>query len=285
MKRNDPARDDRPGRTRSRRHTKLAAKADRHALYERAVQDPEADVDTMARLYKRFRKKEPKVFKEDFCGTGLLSTTWARSKKDRKAIGVDLCGETLAWGREHNVQAAGADVARRVKLIEANVLDGKGGKADITCALNFSYSCLKQRADLLRYFKVVRKGLAPDGVFVLDVLGGTEAMGEDENLHDLGDFTYRWEQAAFDPLTHDMVCHIHFDFPDGSSISPAFSYDWRLWTMPELCDLLREAGFSAVHRLWEKTDADNEGTGAFYEPKPLSVENQESWWTYLVAER
>jgi hypothetical protein len=30
-----------------------------------------------------------------------------------------------------------------------------------------------------------------------------------------------------------LVCHIHFDFEDGSRLERAFSYDWRLWSLPE----------------------------------------------------
>lgn len=282
-KREELARTKRPRKTRPRRRQTLASKADRHRLYERAVQDPDVDAEVLGKLYRRFRKSEPKVLREDFCGTGLLATTWAKGKKGRRSIGIDLDRPTLQWGRHNHVEAAGPDVAGRVQLIEANVLDGKGGKADISCALNFSYQVFKQRPDLLRYFKAARKCLKPSGIFVLDVLGGSEAMGEDENVHDMGDFTYRWEQALFDPLTHEFECHIHFEFPDGSKISPAFSYFWRLWTVPELTDLLYEAGFSTVRRLWERTDRKGDGTGVFYEPK--RVENQESWWTYLVAER
>jgi SAM-dependent methyltransferase len=283
-KREEAGKKDRSAKKRRRRGKRTQAqKADRHLLYERAVQDPEVDAKTLAKIYRRYRNKDAKVLREDFCGTGLLSTTWTKAKKSRRAIGIDLDAPTLEWGRKHHVKAAGKNVAKRVQLLEANVLDGTGAKADICAALNFSYQTFKQRDVLLKYFKMVRRRLKSDGIFVLDVLGGTEAMGEDENVHDLGDFTYRWEQASFDPLTHDFECHIHFEFADGSKISPAFTYIWRLWTMPELTDLLMEAGFSAVHRLWEKTDRKGEGTGAFYEPK--RVENQESWWTYLVAER
>lgn len=282
-KREELAKAPRSHEARRRRRQTMAARAQRHRLYERAVQDPEIDVQTLARLYRRYRKTDAKILREDFCGTGLLATTWVQSKKDRRAIGIDLDGPTLQWGLRNHVEAAGPDVARRVKLLEADVREGKGGKADLACALNFSYQAFKQRGELLRYFKTVRRCLKPEGIFVLDVLGGTEVMAEDENVHDHGDFTYRWEQSMFDPLTHDLLCHIHFEFPDGSKLSPAFSYVWRLWTMPELSDLLTEAGFSRLHRLWERTDARGEGTGKFFEPK--RVENQESWWTYLVAER
>jgi SAM-dependent methyltransferase len=268
---------------RRRRRATMASQADRHALYEESVQDAPVDAATMGKLYRKFRKKDATVMREDFCGTGLLSTAWVKGKKGRRAVGIDLDEPTLAWGREHHILSLSPEQAKRIQLLRANVLDAKGQKGDIVCALNFSYCIFKERAQLLKYFKAARKSLKPDGIFVLDVLGGTEAMDEDENIHDMGEYTYRWEQAYFNPLTHDFECHIHFEFPDGSEISPAFTYIWRLWTMPELADLLYEAGFSRVRRLWEKTDRKNEATGVFYEPK--RVENQESWWTYLVGER
>lgn len=272
------------GRGKSKRKKKtIAAKADRHALYQRAVQDPDTDAATLAKIYRKIRKEKATVLREDFCGTACLATSWASKRKDRRSIGVDLDGPTLAWGQRNNVDPAGPEIASRVQLIKGNVLDGGGPKADITCALNFSYSIFKRRADLLAYFKTARKTLSPRGIFVVDVLGGTEAMGPDENVHDLGEFTYRWEQEYFDPLTHDFQCWIHFAFKDGSKLDRAFGYTWRLWMMPELADLMIEAGFSSVHRLWEKTDRKGEGNGTFFEPK--RAENQESWWTYLVAER
>jgi SAM-dependent methyltransferase len=261
----------------------LAQQADIHDLYERAVQDPQTDAATLARFYRRFRKASPKTMREDFCGTAALSVAWVRANKDRKAIGVDLDAPTLAWGKARYLEDAPAHVVRRVKLYEANVLDGVGARSDVVCALNFSYQVFKQRADLLRYFQVARGRVAPKGIFVLDVLGGLDAMMEEETERDQDGFVYRWEQERFDALTHAFLAHIHFEFSDGSAIERAFTYDWRLYTVPELTDLLLEAGFSKVHRLWERTDDDGEGNGSYYEPK--HVENQESWWTYLVAER
>jgi len=260
-----------------------AERADRHTLYERAVQDPKTDAATIAKLYKKFRKKAPLAFREDFCGTATLSTEWVKGGKERTAFGVDLDRPTLDWGREHNLASLPESVASRIELHEGNVIDTRGPKADVIAALNFSYCCLKDRKSLLAYFKNAHANLAEDGLFFMDVLGGSETMGPDENRHKLDGFTYRWKQHFFDPRTHEMRCTISFYFSDGSKLAPAFEYDWRLWSMPELADLLEEAGFSRVRRLWEKTDKKGEGTGDFSEPK--RVENQESWWTYLVGER
>lgn len=280
-KRSGAARRGRKKRNRVRRTE--ASRADRHSLYEQSVQDVETDAATLARLYRRYRKRDPVVLREDFCGTAALSTQWVKTKAGRKAVGVDLDGPTIEWGRRNHIETSPVDVKRRIELVEANVLEGGGPKADIVCALNFSYSVFKRRADLCAYFRVARRCLQRDGVFILDVWGGPDAIMPEENRHDMGDFVYRWEQERFDPLTHEMLCHIHFDFSDGSSLEPAFTYDWRYWSVPELKDMLEETGFSKVHALWEKTDAKGEGIGAFYEPR--RVDNQESWWTYLVAER
>jgi len=261
-----------------------AAQADRHRLYEKAVQDPAGDAADLARFFRRFRSREAVSLREDFCGTATLSTHWVKAKAGRKAVGIDLDEATMQWGRERHLRAAGPDVERRVTLHKANVLDGVGARADIVCALNFSYSCFKDRRTLVNYFRAAHKKTTRDGVFVLDCFGGWESLRVEEHAREIdGGFTYRWDQAQFDALTHEILCHIHFDFPDGSSIERAYTYDWRLWSVPELKDAMLEAGFSAVHPLWEKTDGDGEGTGRFYEPRVM--ENQESWWTYVVAER
>jgi SAM-dependent methyltransferase len=266
-----------------RRRPSLASQADRHELYELSVQAPESDADTLAQLFRRYRKREALSLREDFCGTATLSTAWARSKPGRTAIGIDLDQPTMDWGKAHRVEPAGPEVAARVDLRRANVMDGVGPKVDLAAGLNFSYNVLHQRRELLAYFEAARRKLVDDGMLVLDVFGGWEIMATRINRRKVGKFTYRWEQRSFNPLSHHLVCAIGFDFPDGSAIDDAFFYDWRLWTVAELRDAMYEVGFSRVRALWERTDFDGEGTGVYYEPK--NVENQESWWTYVVAER
>ena len=83
--------------------------------------------------------------------------------------------------------------------------------------------------------------------------------------------------------SNEGMFYIHYKLKGQKKMKNVFTYDWRLWMAPELRDLLLEAGFSKVHAYWEKTNAEGEGTGVFYEPD--YVENQEIWWTYLAAER
>lgn len=268
-----------------RKHKSLASRADRHSLYEQAVQDTDRDVRLMTWVFKQIRGYTPMRLREDFCGTAALCLSWVQSNPGREALGVDLCGDTMAWGKHKRIDPAGEEHAKRIVLHRDDVrAPAPGGfKADLCTALNFSYNVFKTRADLLAYFTAVHQGLDRDGVFLIDLLGGSETMGEEFTDHDHGDFVYRWEQSRFNIIDHAITCHIHFLFPDDSIVENAFTYDWRLWTIPELRELMLEAGFSKVHFYWEKTDEDGDGTGEFYEPS--YVENQEVWWTYMAAER
>lgn len=275
----------------SKAKTTMASQADIHALYEKAVQEPESDIEFYNDTYQKIRGHKPLILREDFCGTALISTEWCKSDPERKAIGVDLDGPTLEWGKKNNLQPAGEDIASRIELIQANVLEVKEPKADITCAMNFSYNIFRTRDALRDYFAAARIGLKEDGIFILDMFGGTEAMDEMEeerDIDELDDVNYVWDQDSFNPITNEMTCYIHFNFEDDSEIQRAFTYNWRLWSIPEVRELMLEAGFSKVRVYWEKfidSDEDDdelEGTGEYFEA--MEVENQESWIIYIVAE-
>ncbi len=267
-----------------------AERADRHTLYQLSVQAPDFEIEFFEDRYKELRGKKPKSLREDFCGTALLCVEWCKSHPKRTALGVDLCQDTLNWGIRHNLKPAGREVGARVELRHANVLDVHEPKVDVTCAMNFSYCVFKTRGALRHYFESVHQGLKKDGIFVLDLLGGTETMSvmEEEREVEGQSYTYLWDQAKFNPITHDFLCHIHFRFPDGSRLRRAYTYDWRLWTLPELREVLTEAGFSHVHIFWEQFEDDPEGgeeqISAGYHENTLQADNQEAWIAYIVAE-
>lgn len=267
----------------------MAELADRHVLYQKSVQEPETEIEFFDKTYTKLRGKTALIMREDFCGTAYLSTEWCKSHPKRQAIGVDICEDILEWGRQHNLEPAGEAVMERISLVNADVCDVFEPKADITCALNFSFCVFKTRSELRSYFESARKGLKADGLLILDMFGGTECPDELEEETDIDDepVTYIWEHASFNPITNGIVCHIHYEFDDGSRMDKAFTYNWRLWSIPELTELLQEAGFSKVRVYWEKfvegdDDDELEGTGEYYEA--VEVENQESWMIYMVAE-
>ncbi len=273
-----------PGKPRAPRRARTqAARADRHALYQQAVQCVEAEIDFVDETFERLRRRKARVLREDFCGTAASACEWVRRRAGNRAIAVDLDAEVQAWGREHNLAALGR-AARRVELVTADVMDVECPPVDVVLAMNFSYWIFKERARMRRYFERVREALVPDGLFFLDAYGGSEAFRELRERTPCNGFTYIWEQAAYNPITGHMVCHIHFRFPDGSRIKRAFTYHWRLWTLPELREILAEAGFARSTVYWQGTDEETgEGNGCF-EPSEEG-EADPAWICYLVAER
>ena len=185
----------------------------------------------------------------------------------------------LAWGTKRNIVPLGNDAAK-VNLLCQDVRDASPGKHDVVVAFNFSYWIFKTREALRAYFATVKKGLKKDGAFMLDAYGGWESMEpmlEPRSIK--GGFTYVWDQDKFNPITHEILNHIHFEFADGSKIDKAFSYDWRYWSLPELTELLKEAGFSDAQVFWDKSnDNDTEN----YQPTRRAT-NHPGWLAYIVA--
>lgn len=240
----------------------MARRADKYELYQRAVQAPDHDVAFIERLARRRSGERPLRLREDFCGTALLSATWVRSHPERRAWALDIDPEPLAWGAAHNVAGLG-DAARRVRLLRADVLETRTPPSDVVVAPNFSFCCFKERGVLLRYLASARRALRPGGFLVADMFGGPSCMEVLVETRRVGGFTYEWEQSSFDPISNHLVAHIGFRFRDGSRLRRAFTYDWRLWSLPEMRDALREVGFRETEVYWELTGADGSGTGAF----------------------
>ena len=261
---------------------KKAAKWTKYELYQESVQNPEFEVEFIRETYTHHRKKKPLRMREDFCGTALICCEWARQVPDGKAVGIDLDAPTLKWAADHNLKKLNSD-ASRVTLLERDVMDATRVKADIIAALNFSYFIFKKRADLLRYFERAYQALLRDGMLVLDLYGGPEAQVEQEEIteQDSG-FDYVWDQALYNPVTGETRCHIHFDFPNGKRMKRAFTYDWRLWTIPEVRDILADAGFKESFVYWEGTDEEDEsGNGEFTQSE--KGDDAQSWIAYIVA--
>jgi hypothetical protein len=256
---------------------------DRHYLYSAAVQSVDADLKFFRRVYKKKNGKTFRRLREDFCGTAVLAN---------EAWGVDLHQETLDWGHTHYSPRLGAGVDR-LHLMCRDVTEITEPKVDVVAALNFSYSVFKTRAELGGYFKQVRRSMSDGGVFFLDAMGGTETMCEDKDDRKIDaekafdgtkvpSFTYFWEQERFNPIDHSILCHIHFKLRGAKKMKRAFTYDWRLWTLPEMCELLSEAGFASTEIYVEGwDDEEDEADGIFR--KRSYFENQDGWVAYVVG--
>ena len=232
---------------------------DRYELYELCVQSPPELVRQLVAIHGG----APRVLGEDFCGTAAISVEWTRRVDGGRAIAVDSDDRTLARNPGHDaIEVVAGDVVRDT--------DATRHAADVIWAGNFSIGELHTRADLLTYLRHVRSRLEPGGLFACDIYGGESAFmvgsfDVEQSLPDGRLVVYTWEQRSGDPLTGRVRNAMHFEIRrDGAveqTLRDAFTYDWRLWGVPELREALAEAGFAAVEVYARVPDAvDDAGT-------------------------
>ncbi len=269
----------------AKKHPTMAEQADIHELYEISVQNVEHEVEFLQNTFRSLAGRTAHLLREDFCGTASASCQWVRQGKEFQAIGVDIDPNVLEWGRQNRVGRLDTEDQARVSLIQSDVMNVETPPVDVLVAFNFSYWIFDTREMLLAYFKRAYDALKDDGVFFCDMFGGPESQEEtkEKTKHKKHGFTYIWHQAEFHPVTNYMRCHIHFRFKDGSKLKKAFTYEWRLYSAPELRELLLEAGFRKATVYWEGEDEDGEGNGEFTPDE--EGEADLAWIAYIVAEK
>ena len=160
----------------------------------------------------------------------------------------------LQWGDAHNLAELSAQQRQRIQLLNEDVMSASITNLDVVLAMNFSYFIFMERDLMIQYFKTVRQSLQANGVFFLDAFGGYEAAKELIEERECDGFTYIWEQASFNPINSQMQCYIHFVTEEGVRMDKAFDYYWRIWTLPEIIEMLLTAGFKTAEVYWEGTD-------------------------------
>lgn len=260
----------------------------KYDLYEASVIDAKDDVSLFRKIYRSALKRDPKLYREDFCGALSHATEWVKLGSKHHAWALDLAPEPLTYGLMTHVSKLSSAEQNRLHIFERNVIDGIREKTDLITAMNFSYSCLKKREDLKAYFESSYRSLKSKGVFLIDAIGGSQMLGPsmDRRLIDWGKgkprLKYFWEQKNFDPITHEAKFAIHFELgPKKKKFKNAFTYDWRIWTIPELRDLMREAGYSKTVVYWEGTTRSGVGNGIFEEKE--HEESCEVWIAYIAG--
>ena len=255
-------------------------KHDIHQMYQDSVQCVEAEIDFVESTYLAIRGNNARFLREDFCGTGQTAGEWVARDERNRAWAIDLDDEVLQWGRGNVLSELGN--AAHLKYVKADVRESGVDNMDVVLAMNFSYFLFMDRAMMRDYFISVKDSLEATGVFFLDAFGGYEAAKELTEERECEGFTYIWEQATFNPINSQMQCYIHFKTDDGVEYDRAFSYYWRLWSLPEIQELLLEAGFSQVDVYWEGTDEKSgEGDGKF---KATNMGTADAGWVcYIVA--
>lgn len=257
----------------------LAARPDKHALYELCAQAP----DHVAALLRAIHADSPTTLAEDFCGTAAVSAAWCRV--GGRAFAADIHPTLVKRaGRQRGVTARRADVTK---------VPPRHPPADVIFVGNFSIGEIHDRPSLIAYLRSCCRRLTPRGTFVCDLYGGTSAMTPSMTHRTLrapdgSRVRYTWEQRSADPLTSLVENAMHFEVRSGRRvrrIANAFTYHWRLWSIPELRDAMTEAGFRSVDIYPPKPDAMDD-SGAFY---VSSVEDSselgDDWVAFIAARK
>ncbi len=256
---------------------------DKYHYYEESVQNPEGEVEFLTEKYAELKGRTAKILREDFSGTAAICCEWSKKGDDYRAYGIDLDDEPVEYGKANHYSKLNPEQKSRVEYIKGNVLEVETPKADICFAFNFSYFIFKRRETLKRYFQNVYHNLADDGVFFCDIFGGPDSQTVMEDIIEYDDYKYYWDCKDFNPLTNECNFAIHFKRKGEQRRDDVFAYNWRMWTVMEIRDLLTEVGFKKTHSYWEEDDEDGDGNGEFYLSE--NEENCDSWVTYIAAEK
>ena len=257
---------------------------DKHYYYQNSVQCVEAEIDFVESTYKALKGYPARTLREDFCGTAQTACEWIGRDAENHAWGVDLDALVLQWGQDHNISQLSTQQQQRIQLLNEDVMSASVEQLDVVLAMNFSYFIFMERSLMIQYFKSVRESLNNNGVFFLDAFGGYEAAKELVEERECDGFTYIWEQATFNPINSQMQCYIHFVTDEGVRLDKAFDYYWRIWTLPEITEMLLKAGFKTAEVYWEGTDEKTgEGDGIYTAAKIGTADA--GWVCYIVAEK
>lgn len=269
-------------------------------LYRWAVQDPEVHATVLSMMHRRLRPGTiARVLREDFAGTSADSVAWVAIRPDRRAIAVDLDGQTLAWAKDRASRILGGRAAL-IDFIHGDVMDVEPGasipSADVLAVLNFSIMYVREESRLRGYLSHARRCLAADGVLVMNLFGGPASLRIAAEPHrvtpsprlprerPIPPFDYTWEVRRYDPSTREIQCSMHFGVTrEGRTahVRDAFVYDWRVWSIAEMIDACRAVGFSTV-QVWRHTF--EPAAGVFLGPvDPRALDDLDVWTAYIVA--
>lgn len=162
----------------------LASQANKHELYQDAVQAPRKEIVNLYNIYHKLfflssnpaaERHPPLTLREDFCGTAVLCREWVtRNPAERAAWGVDNDPNVLAYSREC-ILSTDPSVAERVTLVEKDVLKVDGvPKVDIITGLNYGIFYFHKQRDLVTYLKMAKNGLNESGILIVDAFGGAK---------------------------------------------------------------------------------------------------------------
>lgn len=259
---------------------------DKHALYLASVQDPLSDIERIALIYEEIFSRTALKLREDFSAAFALSCCWVQSDQRKTAIAIDIDHATIEYGKTNYLVNLSADEQSRMDVRVENAIV-QTDPVDIIATFNFSYCLIHERSELLSYFKKCHASLNQQGMLIIDNFGGSdsEELEIQETFVNHNDyiapFIFQFERKSFNPISRRSQYAIHFIYPDGPQLTDAFTYDFRMWSIPEIRDIMQEAGFSSSLVYWEVAEDEPIIKNDFYASE--EEENINSWNAYIIG--
>jgi len=266
---------------------------DKHDCYELCVQSPRHVVS----LLRGIHGNEPITLREDFCGTAAVARRWCEEGLARaepaRAWAADSDPECIRRAIE---RARTAGIADRLTGLQTDLLaeaPTRPTPADVVFVGNFSIGYIMSRRVLVDYFRRCKAHLDlglggfGGGVFVCDTYGGASAftLGGLERRHPSRGrevIHYVWRHELADPATamvrNSIGFRVELEGEIVAELPRAFVYDWRLWSIAELREAMRDAGFVRTAVYQDLNLAPGQPAVAVSEESPLGAD-----WIVAVA--
>lgn len=241
-------------------------KVNKYEFYQKSVQNVKKETEFFRKTYRMIFNKVPNTFREDFCGTGLLSCEWVKNNVMSSAVGIDIDQEALDYGEANNINCD------RVKLINQNVLDefNPDDKFDVICSLNYSHFLLNKRSELLTYFKNVRKNITK-GIFIIDFFGGSHIYSDHKYEHSKSSGFYEFEGGQMNILNNKSLCKLNHKIKK-NKFETLFKFAFRIYSLIELREALEEANFNNFKLFIKEINDDDGDDYAEYEEVDINGE-------------
>lgn len=255
---------------------------DRYDLYELSAQSP---VRT-ALLLRAIHGRGGAILGEDFCGSGAVSRAWVTAPDGLKrgATPRAVCVDKDAGALKALKKRCARSQLERLTIHRRDVMRERA-RVDVLAALNFPVGYWHDRGALIAYLRRARARLRPRGAIVVDTYGGESAMRVGRYRQRLpGGILYEWHQRETDPLTGRVRNAMHFRV-DGRWRRGVFAYDWRLWSIAELKDAMREAGLRRVEVYDARARALDARGRTLAAPVRHADELDEDYVVYVVGRR
>jgi hypothetical protein len=129
------------------------------------------------------------------------------------------------------------------------------------------------------YFEKVFAALNPNGIFIQDSFGGMSCYFPHEERKKFRNFEYFWQQNTYNPLTNEAIFHVHFKIKGKKKTRQVFTYDWRIWSVRELREIMKEVGFQNSYVNWEGILRGEDSNF------PDETKSHDTWTFYIIGSK